>query len=230
MTGTELRPCTNAVGTVTAIPCAASSAGVPIIAVQSLSPDAKITAGAGDHFARSQRILAVHDGHRGQIAVDLAQGAVAGRVCAGDDELGTGRRNRMGGPVQQRLDDRRCGEVGDVEHRAGSVAQRHRLTQHGVGQPGDDSHLAIEFPCQQGDLQIEGVVVIGADDSGRVRHPSLGQPHRAVDDHDLGARALQFLDDPHPQGVVAADDGVAGHSARLLWLLLCCQMTDDGPR
>ncbi len=97
--------------------------------------DPHVAAGAGHHLAGGRRILATNDGHGREVAEDLAQCGVARCVGARDDEFDACRGDRVRGARQTGLDHRRCGEVGDVEDRAGAVADRDGLAQHAVGQP-----------------------------------------------------------------------------------------------
>ena len=72
--------------------------------------------------------------------------------------------------------------------------------------------VGLRLPCQQRDLEIEVVVIVGADHRGRVRHPGGHQTLRSRDYHDLGTGILQLLDDPQSQRVISTDDCVALHS------------------
>ena len=55
--------------------------------------------------------------------------------------------------------------------------------------------VGLSLPCQQGNLEIEVVVIVGTDHRCRVRHAGRRQTLGSRDYDDLGARALQFLDD-----------------------------------
>ena len=67
------------------------------------------------------------------------------------------------------------------------------------------------MPCQQGDFEVERVVVVGADDRLRIGDPGCGQTFRGLQRHDSRAGVVQLLDDPHPERIVTAHDDVAAH-------------------
>jgi hypothetical protein len=110
----------------------------------------------------------VDDRHRGQVAVDLAQRRRARCFATRDEELNTRRFEWVRPTRQARLDDRRRGQLGDIEDRARPIVVGHRLAQHVVCQPGHHAYGRIGSPCQQSDFEIDGVVVTGADHRERV--------------------------------------------------------------
>ena len=149
--------------------------------------------------------------NRCQIAEDVAQPRATGRVRTRDDEVDPGHRNRVCGTGQARLHHRRCGQIGDIEDGARPVVLCHGLTQHPVGEPRDHPHIGVGLPCQQGDFEVQRIVVVGADDRLRIGDPRCDESFWRLQRHHSRAGVVQFLDDPHPERIVTAHDDVPAH-------------------
>jgi len=123
--------------------------------------------------------------------------------------------DRVRGACQAGLYDRRGGQVGDIQNGARSVSDGHRLPQHAVGQPGHHAHRGAQLPCQQGDLEVLGIIGTCRHHCGGRRDASRRQLIGAVDHGHWRSRGAQFVGNPHRQGVGTAHDGVADHGSRL---------------
>ena len=193
------------------MPRAANSSAVPIIAVQSPGYTRRSRPGQAITRPRFGGVLAANHRHRRQISVDLAQRRRVRGLGAGDDELDAGRLKRVRGVRQTRLDDRGRREVGDVEDGARSVVGGHRPAQHVIGQPRNHPHARIGFPCQQGDFEIDRVVVADTDDCQRAVDLGVGELGGGRDLDDARAGVVELRDDRRCQRVVTADDDVLVH-------------------
>ena len=171
--------------------------------------DLQIPSRTRHHLAGGGRILAMDHRHRRQVVVDLAQRPVLRRLGSPDDEFDTGRVELVRVTGQNRLDDRRRREVGDVQDRAGAADGSHRVAQHVVRQTRHHANIRAELPCQQCDFEIHRVIGPRADDGARAMHPGAQQIGGGVDPDDPRAGAPQFLDDRLRQRVVTADDDFA---------------------
>ncbi len=178
--------------------------------------NAEIAAGTGHHVARVAGLVAVDHRDRREIAVYVPQCAVPRHNGPGDDEVDACGRNGVGGAGQARLDDRWRGEIGYVQDCAGPVVLRHGRSKDAVGEPGHHAHGRIGLPGQQRYLEVQVVVIVGADHRLRVGHTGGGQVVRRLHGGDARSGIGQLVDDPDPQRVVAADDEVAGHASTLL--------------
>ncbi len=162
--------------------------------------------------------------HRGQIAVELAQRRIAGRLAAGHDEFDASGLELMGVVFQTCFDHRRRGKFGDVEDRAGPVVVGYGFAQHVVGKPRHHAHVRVGSPCQQRDFEIRRIVIPGAHDGERMT--DVSERELASDpgfgSFDVGepgnghAGVFQLLDDRGSQRIVTTDDDVAMH---------CCIMS-----
>ena len=161
--------------------------------------------------ARFGGFLAANHRHRRQVAVDLAQRRPVRCLGAGDDELDSGRLQQVRGVRQACLDDRGRRKVGDVEDGARPVVRGHRPAQHVIGQPRDHPHARIGFPCQQGDFEIDRVVVADTDDGKRAVDLGVGELGGGRDLDDARAGVVKLRDDRRCQRVVTADDDVLVH-------------------
>ena len=120
------------------------------------------------------------------------------------------------GARQAGLDHRRRGQVGDVEDGAGSVAQRHGLAQHAVGQPGDDPHVVLSCLASSAISRFSASSSSAQMTAGGVRDARVCQARPRCPRPRPRCRASELLDDAHPECVVAADDGVALHAEHAL--------------
>ena len=84
----------------------------------------QIASGTGNHLPRLGAVLTAQHGDGSEIAVELAQRGVAGRVVARDEEVVARHGNRVCGAAQARLDHRRTREFCNIEHRPRTVAER----------------------------------------------------------------------------------------------------------
>ena len=98
----------------------------------------------------------------------------------------------------------------------GPLSSATAVSKDAVGEPGHHAHGRIGLPGQQRYLEVQVVVVVGADHRLRVGHTGGGQVVRRLHGGDARSGIGQLVDDPDPQRVVAADDEVAGHASTLL--------------
>jgi uncharacterized protein (DUF849 family) len=115
------------------------------------------------------------------------------------------------GTGQACLHNGRGSQIRHVEDGACPVVLCHGLAQHIVGKPSDDSNMRIGLSCQQGDFEVQRVIIVGTDDRLRVGNSGCTQTLWRLQCHDAGAGVMQFLDDPHPERIVSTHDDVPTH-------------------
>ena len=110
---------------------------------------------------------------------------------------------------QDRLDDGRCREFGDVQNRTRAVDGGDRFAQDIIGQTCHNPDVRAVLSGQKRDFKVHFVIGPGADDGACAVHSRTGEVGGVVDPDDPRACAPQLLGDRLRQRVLTADDDFA---------------------